>query len=200
MTTAKKYYITKKEILELKYEMAEYEENKDFDPFDPESNDGTPDSFWDGMREYQAHISEIVHGLKKDWIDNYTSDGETLDPEAGEDSWKTLTNKLPMLTNGSLVQALTKDEWDKLAKEINDYAWGKVQQLAIQHSKKEWEERKLGYVRFEEYTPEEFVKEYKPTLVDGKISISKTRTSIEALRQYVDRHKEAIEKLIKEDK
>ena len=199
MATAKNYYVGKKEILELKYKMEEYEE-KDFDPFDPESDDGIPDSFWTGMREYQSHTREIVRELKKDWIDNYTSDGETLDPETGKESWETLTDKMPMLTNGSLVQALTKAEWAKLVKEINSFAWDKVQQMVIHRSKIEREEGKLGYVRFEEYTPEEFIKTYNPSLVDGKIFISKTRTSIEALRQYVDRHRNEIEKLLKKTK
>ncbi|BAL85138.1 hypothetical protein SELR_pSRC300650 (plasmid) [Selenomonas ruminantium subsp. lactilytica TAM6421] len=196
MATGERYYTDKKEILVLKSETAEYEENKDFNPFDPESDDGTPDSFWDGMREYQSHIRKITKELKTDWVDNYTSDGETLDPDAGNEAWEKLMEEIPMLTNGSLVQALEAEEWKKLVKQINRYAWRYVDRLSQIKSNAAYEEDRLGYTRCTEYTPEEFVKEYKPELVDGKIYIKNPKNMTYALRGYVEKHREEIETLI----
>lgn len=197
MATGERYYTDKKEILVLKSETAEYEENKDFDPFDPESDDGTPDNFWDGMREYQSHIFGIIRELKRYWVNTYAPDGKTVDPDAGNEAWEKLTEEIPMLTDGNLVQALDAEDWRKLVKQINRYAWRYVDRISQAKSNAAYEENRLGYTRCTEYTPEEFVKEYKPELVGGKIYIKNPKNMTYALRGYVEKHRGEIESLIK---
>ena len=122
MATARNYYVDKKEILELKYKMSEYEDKEtELNPFGFDG--GEPDSFYDGMRQYNDHVSSIIKRLKTELVENYTTDGETCDPEAGEKYFTELKENVPTLVNGSLVQSLTPNEWQSLVKEIGRYAW-----------------------------------------------------------------------------